>query len=185
MRRAETAFVLWVAHHDADAAAGGTDVWRLDLGRTLCNALRARVFLVNVFLREHGVVTRVVHRHAVYREANLVGTKAANRDAAAEEAGGVVAKGIDARQQRDRLERIACGLIFFGRFLGHRAACFDGVLFENLAGTQFVALANDGDRAETNRVVFGARRVFVVGGWSLGKRARDSGAGEGEAHGAS
>jgi hypothetical protein len=46
-------------------------------------------------------------------------------------------------------------------------------------------LADDGDRAETNRVVFGARRVFVVCGWGLGKRARDGGAGEGEAHGAS
>ena len=139
------------ARLDADVAADRADVRRIGVGRALGDVERAQVFLVDILLRKDREVAGVVDRRAVDREAHLVAVEAAHPQAAAVEAGCVVAVAVHPRQQRERLERVAARTDFLELRLRDRAARLGRVFFHQQAGAELVALAGDGDLVELGR----------------------------------
>ncbi len=124
------------------------------VGRTLRHEHFADVFGIDVFLREHGEVARVVDRGAVVGEAHLVGVEAAHTQRAAEQARGVLAEGVHAGQHFNRLEGVGGGTTLFDGGTGSRGTSLAGVFLDQRAGAQLVAFAGDLHGAEFGGLFF-------------------------------
>mmetsp|Transcript_15772 Transcript_15772/g.43679 ORF Transcript_15772/g.43679 Transcript_15772/m.43679 type:complete len:274 (-) Transcript_15772:5159-5980(-) len=163
-----------VAGDDADRAARGAAAGGFQFGRTLCHRRLADVFGVNEFLRIYRVIAGVVDRHAVHGEAQLIRVEAADRQTAAEQAGGVVVVGVDTGQQRNGLVGVAGRTILLDRRLRDGAATLDRIVIDHQTRAQLAAGAHHGDRAQAHLVVHGTRRRFILRGNVVARRLRMS-----------
>ena len=143
LHHAEAFFFRRIASGDTEVTAGCTDLRGVNVGRTLSHELCTGVFLIHELLWVHSEATGVIDRYAVDRCTDLVAVKAAQCQAATEQAGCIVVVAVNRRHQFQRFIGIACRTLFCQFFRSNRAACFWRVFLHHQTHTDF--FTGDGD----------------------------------------
>ena len=134
LRQSNPELVLRRACHHADIAARRAHVRRFGIRRALCQEHFTQVIDVGIFLRINSKVAGVVDWRAIDRETHLIAVGAADAQAAAKEAGAVIAERVHPWQHFDGLVRIARRAERFQMRAGHRAARLGRVLLNQQTG---------------------------------------------------